>query len=111
MCLCLHYTIQCGLTIDNLGQKLITEVESSKEKYSLYCLDTPDVVKATKEYIHKKKYMSEITDLLIEALAQALSLKINIITKDPSGHTSVITISPHSQCERIRAELYLLRSK
>lgn len=107
---CLQYATQWGYTVEDLSQKLLNEVETSKEKYSPFCLDTPDVVKATKEYLHKKKYMSEISDLLIEALAHALSIKITIISREAPEQTGVMSISPYPQGGKTRAEVYLLRS-
>ena len=54
--------------------------------------------------------MSEISDLLIEALAHALSIKITIISREAPEQTGVMSISPFPQGGKTRAEVYLLRS-
>ena len=106
---CLQHTTNKKLSKEDLSSILLKEVQTSKEKYSIHCLNTPDVVEAMKEYLYKKNYMSEIADIVIDVLANALSIRVKVITEEPTGHTHVITIAPHLLSNR-GTELILLRS-
>ena len=50
----LRYSTEWGLTLDDLSRALLNEVETNKDKYSMCCPDTKDIVEAFKEYIKKR---------------------------------------------------------
>ena len=106
---CLQHSTNKKLSKEDLSSILLKEVQTSKEKYSIHCHNTPDVVEAMKEYLYKKDYMSEIADIVIDILANALSIRVKVITEEPIGHTNVITIAPHL-LPNSGTELILLRS-
>ena len=106
----LRYSTDWGLSLGDMASALLREVETNKDNYSLGCTNTKDIVEGFKEYINKKVYTSEVTDIVIDALSQALSIRVTVISEDPTGHTNLISVSPHPLSEKTIPEVFLLRS-